>query len=222
MRGAREKLHFMDFKQRIHVAAASLNVSSGCEEMGEQENTEISKNKSTKKSIKVTGKKTKMLFETKPCETLVPCECCSKVQTSSPNLRWDFLEAPILKPLMKLGSSIKAVTIYITQLATGPACRQPPVHFRWTTLRLRATQHNANVTLPRSGNQKRALRNIFAVIHPKTLPELPCINSCINGRYYWPMLNSDYNCILVRKFPGPKIDPKIGHSFLPSALWAVH
>ena len=93
---------------------------------------------------------------------------------------------------------------------------QPPVHFRWTTLRLRATQHNANVTLPRSGNQKRALRNIFALIHPKALTELPCINSCINGRYYWPMLNSDYNCILVRKFPGPKIDPKIGHSFLPS------
>ena len=43
MRGAREKLHFMDFKQRIHVAAASLDVSSGCEEMGEQENTEISR-----------------------------------------------------------------------------------------------------------------------------------------------------------------------------------
>ena len=52
MRGAREKLHFMDFKQRIHVAAASLNVSSGCEEMGEQENTEISKNKSTKQKYK--------------------------------------------------------------------------------------------------------------------------------------------------------------------------
>ena len=34
MRGAREKLHFMDFKQRIPVAAASLNVSSGCEEIG--------------------------------------------------------------------------------------------------------------------------------------------------------------------------------------------
>ena len=60
-----------------------------------------------------------MLFETRPCETPVPCECCSKVQTSSPNLRWDFLEAPILKPLMKLGSPIKAVTIYITQPATG-------------------------------------------------------------------------------------------------------
>ena len=52
MRGAREKLHFMDFKQRIPVAAASLNVSSGCEEMGEQENTEISKNKSTKQKYK--------------------------------------------------------------------------------------------------------------------------------------------------------------------------
>ena len=52
MRGAREKLHFMDFKQRIHVAAASLNVSSGCEEMGEQENTEISKLKKLKTTKK--------------------------------------------------------------------------------------------------------------------------------------------------------------------------
>ena len=52
MRGAREKLHFMDFKQRIHVAAASLDVSSGCEEMGEQENTEISRLKKFKTTNK--------------------------------------------------------------------------------------------------------------------------------------------------------------------------
>ena len=52
MRGAREKLHFMDFKQRIPVAAASLNVSSGCEEMGEQENTEISRLKKFKTTNK--------------------------------------------------------------------------------------------------------------------------------------------------------------------------
>ena len=48
MRSEREKLHFMDFKQRIPVAAPSLNVSSGCEEMGEQENTEITKFKKSK------------------------------------------------------------------------------------------------------------------------------------------------------------------------------
>ena len=52
MRSEREKLHFMDFKQRIPVPAPSLNVSSGCEEMGEQENTEITKFKKLKTTRK--------------------------------------------------------------------------------------------------------------------------------------------------------------------------
>ena len=61
MRSEREKLHFMDFKQRIPVAAPSLNVSSGCEEMGEQENTEITKFK----KLKTTKNKSTKVTETK-------------------------------------------------------------------------------------------------------------------------------------------------------------
>ena len=61
MRSEREKLHFMDFKQRIPVAAPSLNVSSGCEEMGEQENTEITQFK----KLKTTKNKSTKVTETK-------------------------------------------------------------------------------------------------------------------------------------------------------------
>lgn len=61
MRSEREKLHFMDFKQRIPVPAPSLNVSSGCEEMGEQENTEITKFK----KLKTTKNKSTKVTETK-------------------------------------------------------------------------------------------------------------------------------------------------------------
>ena len=61
MRSEREKLHFMDFKQRIPVPAPSLNVSSGGEEMGEQENTEITK----LKKLKTTKNKSTKVTETK-------------------------------------------------------------------------------------------------------------------------------------------------------------
>ena len=62
MRSEREKLHFMDFKQRIPVAAPSLNVSSGCEEMGNRKiqkyqnskNSQLQKIKSTKETEKKT------------------------------------------------------------------------------------------------------------------------------------------------------------------------
>ena len=54
----------------------------------------------------------------------------------------------------------------------GHRCISGGQHYDWE-------QHNANVTLPRSGNQRRALRNIFALVHPKALYQL---------LHKWPLL----------------------------------
>ena len=143
MRSEREKLHFMDFKQRIPVAAPSLNVSSGCEEMGEQENTEITKFK----KLKTTKNKSTKVTETKKThylrQDLVKRLCLANVALSFK-----------LQPESEMGLS-RSSNPQASDEAWFPhkSCHdihysashraslpRPPVHFRWTTLRLRATR----------------------------------------------------------------------------------